>query len=80
MYLRTECCFFYGFHEIHSINNQKPSYIHKLEIIDSFQRKFLNSQIPGDLGGGGGGGKRSQGYRVRGDVQCKGLAALSTVK
>ena len=37
MYLRTECCFFYGFHEIRSINNQKPYHIHKLEIIDSFQ-------------------------------------------
>ena len=37
MYLRTECCFFYGFNEIRSINNQKPYYIHKLEIIDSFQ-------------------------------------------
>ena len=65
MYLRTECCVFYGFHEIHSINNQKPSYIHKLEIIDSFQWKFLNSQIPGDLGGGGGGNvHKGTGYKV----------------
>ena len=34
MYVRIECCFFYGFHEIRSINNQKPYYIYKLEITD----------------------------------------------
>ena len=44
MYLGTESCFFYGFLEIRQINNQKPYYIHKLEILDSFQ-----------WGGGGGG-------------------------
>ena len=46
MYLGTESCFFYGFLEIRQINNQKPYYIHKLEILDSFQcRPFKNGHF-----------------------------------